>query len=48
MELLPEQLEEGRRILIFSQFTRMIALIEDELNARKIAYSKLTGANPQA
>ncbi|MDD1627904.1 MAG: DEAD/DEAH box helicase [Methylococcaceae bacterium] len=43
MELLPEQLEEGRRILIFSQFTRMIALIEDELNARKIAYSKLTG-----
>jgi SNF2 family DNA or RNA helicase len=43
MELLPEQLEEGRRILVFSQFTRMIALIEDELNARKIAYSKLTG-----
>ncbi len=43
MELLPEQLEEGRRILVFSQFTRMIALIEDELNARKITYSKLTG-----
>jgi len=43
MEILPEQLEEGRKILIFSQFTRMIALIEDELNARKIAYSKLTG-----
>jgi len=43
MEILPEQLEEGRRILIFSQFTRMIALIEDELNARNIAYSKLTG-----
>jgi len=43
MEILPEQLEEGRRILIFSQFTQMIALIEDELDARKIAYSKLTG-----
>jgi superfamily II DNA or RNA helicase len=43
MEMLPEQLEEGRRILVFSQFTRMIALIEDELNARKIAYTKLTG-----
>jgi SNF2 family DNA or RNA helicase len=42
MEILPEQLEEGRRILIFSQFTRMIALIEDELDARKIVYSKLT------
>lgn len=43
MEMLPEQLEEGRRILVFSQFTKMIALIEKELNARKIAYSKLTG-----
>jgi SNF2 family DNA or RNA helicase len=43
MEILPEQLEEGRRILIFSQFTRMIALIEGELDTRKIAYSKLTG-----
>ena len=43
MELLPEQLEEGRRILVFSQFTRMIALIEDELNKHSIAYSKLTG-----
>ncbi len=43
MELLPEQLEEGRRILVFSQFTRMIALIEDELNKRSIAYTKLTG-----
>ncbi|MGZ8164689.1 MAG: DEAD/DEAH box helicase, partial [Methylobacter sp.] len=43
MELLPEQLEEGRRILVFSQFTRMIALIEKELNTRQISYSKLTG-----
>lgn len=43
MELLPEQLEEGRRILVFSQFTRMIALIEEELNTRQIGYSKLTG-----
>ncbi|MDD5578904.1 MAG: SNF2-related protein [Methylobacter sp.] len=43
MELLPEQLEEGRRILVFSQFTRMIALIENELNTRQIGYTKLTG-----
>jgi SNF2 family DNA or RNA helicase len=43
MELLPELLEEGRKILVFSQFTRMIALIEDELNRRSIGYSKLTG-----
>ena len=43
MEMLPEQLEEGRRILVFSQFTRMITLIEEELNALAIPYSKLTG-----
>jgi SNF2 family DNA or RNA helicase len=43
MEMLPEQLEEGRRILVFSQFTKMIALIEIELKAHKIEYSKLTG-----
>ncbi|MFI3155470.1 MAG: SNF2-related protein [Methylococcaceae bacterium] len=43
MEILPEQLEEGRRILVFSQFTRMIALIENELNTRNIGYAKLTG-----
>ncbi len=43
MEMLPEQLEEGRRILVFSQFTKMIALIEKELKTREIEYSKLTG-----
>ncbi len=43
MDMLPEQLEEGRRILVFSQFTRMITLIEEELNTHQIAYSKLTG-----
>ena len=43
MEILPELQEEGRRILIFSQFTRMLGLIETELKAQKISYSKLTG-----
>ncbi|HSC79370.1 MAG TPA: DEAD/DEAH box helicase [Chitinolyticbacter sp.] len=43
LELLPELLEEGRRILLFSQFTRMLGLIEDELKQRKIDYVKLTG-----
>jgi SNF2 family DNA or RNA helicase len=28
MTMLPEQVEEGRRILLFSQFTSMLALIE--------------------
>lgn len=43
MEMLPELLEEGRRILVFSQFTRMLGLIETELKERAIGYSKLTG-----
>ncbi|MDQ7002648.1 MAG: DEAD/DEAH box helicase [Ghiorsea sp.] len=43
MEMLPELLEEGRRVLLFSQFTKMLALIEGELKDKKISYSKLTG-----
>jgi len=42
-DLLPELLEEGRRVLLFSQFTTMLGLIEDELHQRKIRYTKLTG-----
>ncbi|MCP5198711.1 MAG: DEAD/DEAH box helicase [Gammaproteobacteria bacterium] len=42
-ELLPGLLEDGRRILLFSQFTSMLGLIEDELATRGIAYTKLTG-----
>ncbi|MDQ1832697.1 DEAD/DEAH box helicase [Massilia scottii] len=41
--MLEELLEEGRKILVFSQFTSMLALIEDELRARKIGYALLTG-----
>lgn len=43
MDLLPEQLEEGRRVLLFSQFTQMLGLIELELKERGIEYAKLTG-----
>lgn len=43
MEVLPEMLAEGRRILIFSQFTKMLALIEDELTKNDISFSKLIG-----
>jgi SNF2 family DNA or RNA helicase len=42
-ELLPELLEEGRRILLFSQFTTMLAMIEEQLIARGIRFVKLTG-----
>ncbi|MFO8156296.1 MAG: DEAD/DEAH box helicase, partial [Thiohalospira sp.] len=43
MELLPEMIEEGQRILLFSQFTSMLGLIEQELKGRGIRYTKLTG-----
>lgn len=43
MEILPEMIIEGRRILLFSQFTSMLRLIEEELAKRQIDYVKLTG-----
>jgi SNF2 family DNA or RNA helicase len=43
MEMLPDMLAEGRRILLFSQFTSMLSLIEVELEKRKIRWIKLTG-----
>lgn len=43
MDMLPEMLEEGRRVLLFSQFTTMLSLIEAELKARDIGYAALTG-----
>ncbi|MDG1580476.1 DEAD/DEAH box helicase [Pseudomonas sp. GOM6] len=42
--MLEELLAEGRRVLLFSQFTSMLALIEAELQRRNIAYVLLTGA----
>jgi len=43
MEMLPELVNEGRRILVFSQFTSMLELIETELAREKLDYVKLTG-----
>ncbi|MBL8668773.1 MAG: DEAD/DEAH box helicase [Rhodospirillales bacterium] len=43
MEMLEELVEEGRRVLLFSQFTSMLALIEERLVAAKIAFVKITG-----
>lgn len=40
---LPEMVQEGRKILIFSQFTSMLLLIEELLQSLDIDYSKLTG-----
>ena len=43
MEMLPELVAEGRRILLFSQFTSMLALIREELDRAGIACEQLTG-----
>ncbi|MCA0892558.1 DEAD/DEAH box helicase [Microbulbifer agarilyticus] len=42
-ENLPQLLEEGRSILIFSQFTQVLKLIEQQLDEQQVEYSKLTG-----
>jgi superfamily II DNA or RNA helicase len=41
--LLSRLLEEDRRVLVFSQFTEMLGLIEAVLADERIGYSKLTG-----
>lgn len=43
MEMLPTFVEEGRKVLLFSQFTEMLALIEDKIVEAGISYTKLTG-----
>jgi SNF2 family DNA or RNA helicase len=43
MQMLEDLLEENRKILVFSQFTSMLELIEQELEERNIPYALLTG-----
>jgi hypothetical protein len=43
VEMVREMVVEGRRILIFSQFTSMLDLIKIELNACGIVFVELTG-----
>jgi len=42
-EMLPEMVEEGRKILIFSQFAEMLRLIEALCHELTLPYVKLTG-----
>ena len=46
LELVTKQLGEGRRILVFSQFARMLGLISEALLARGIGHVTLTGHTP--
>ncbi len=43
-ELVDEALDAGHRILVFSQFTSMLGIIRDELEARALKYCYLDGS----
>ena len=46
MDILPQMLHDGHRVLIFSQFTAMLALIRQRLNQEGIAHLYLDGDTP--
>lgn len=43
LDMLDELFKEGRKVILFSQFTSMLALIEPHLQQMQIPYVKLTG-----
>ena len=45
LELIDELMAEGRKVLVFSQFTTMLAILEREIKKKKISYAKLTGSS---
>ena len=47
-ELLPALVDEGRRVLVFSQFTEMLGLIGPALARLGLPYLSLTGQTPTA
>ena len=46
MELIPEAIANDHRILVFSQFTSMLRIIEEELKDMNISYFYLEGSTP--
>lgn len=46
MELIPEAIANDHRILVFSQFTSMLRIIEEELKDMNIPYFYLEGSTP--
>jgi superfamily II DNA or RNA helicase len=43
-ELLAESIDEGHRMLVFSQFTSLLALLREELDTQGVAYCHLDGS----
>lgn len=46
-ELLAEAIDDGHRLLVFSQFTSLLGLLRDELDKQGIAFCYLDGSTPQ-
>jgi SNF2 family DNA or RNA helicase len=44
LQLIGQQLAGGHRVLVFSQFTSMLALVGESLHARGVSHLTLTGA----
>ena len=47
LELIQSAIDGGHRILVFSQFTSMLALLEQDLTREQISYDLITGATPK-
>ena len=47
LELVKSAMDSGHRMLVFSQFTSMLALLEEDLKAEGIPCFKLTGSTPK-
>lgn len=45
-ELLEEAVDDGHRVLVFSQFTSLLALLRDELTQQQTSYCYLDGSMP--
>ncbi|HEX9782750.1 MAG TPA: DEAD/DEAH box helicase [Opitutaceae bacterium] len=45
-ELLEEAIDDGHRVLVFSQFTSMLGLVRKELEAQGVGYCYLDGSMP--
>jgi SNF2 family DNA or RNA helicase len=47
LELIQSAMEGEHRVLLFSQFTSMLALLEEDLRGAGIAFFKITGSTPK-
>ena len=47
MELVESAIDGGHKILLFSQFTSMLAILQKELEARQISFYVITGETPK-